>query len=102
MLMEVKIGDVVAWPLVPDGAMVLSVVPTTGAHWWYLRRGAHGDVAGIRWGGEQQGTFWAWSGVSSPRWAGWSPDDHRVTIVALGVSPNATAADLRRLAEDAT
>lgn len=41
--------------------------------------------------------FWP-ARVSVP-WKGWSPDDHEVTIIALGLTGQETADDLRRLAD---
>jgi hypothetical protein len=93
----IRIGDLVAWADVPDGALVRS---ESSFVWWYLRRGEVGKVAGIQERGKSA-AFWAWNdicGLACP-WGGWSPDDHVVTIVAIDVPADASAVDLQRLAE---
>lgn len=97
---QTNVGDVVAWDKVPNGALVRSVA-NTGMTWWYRRMGESGDVAGIR-RADGAGTFWS-TGEKSEHdramWKGWSPDDWRVTVIALGLTGQETAAELQRLAE---
>lgn len=73
-----KIGDVVAWADVPDGALV-----RTERQRWLIRR--H----------DGEGSY---VGEDGPSWP-WGPYKERVTIVALGLSGQESADDLRRLAE---
>ena len=100
---EIKVGDVVAWADVPDGALVRSKAQT-GWTCFYRRAGDFGDAAGLRRGPHDAGVFWPaseqlpfWRDVAV--WKGWCPDDHSVTVVALGLTGQESADDLRRLAE---
>jgi hypothetical protein len=88
-----KVGDLVAWPLVPDGALVRD---DRGRRRLYVRHAGHGDtVHDSRWL-QRSGRAWrSWSRA----WP-WniSPADS-VTIVALDVPADASAVDLQQLAE---
>lgn len=85
--MTVKVGDVVAWDKVPSGALVLFGIE-------YAARLEHDG-------------FWCvengeWLGPEcEPRWWSWASEHTgvKVTIIALDVPANATADDLRMLAE---
>jgi hypothetical protein len=84
-----KVGDVVAWADVPDGAMVRWLWDGHGLEHFYRRHGhcvsRVGSYDGV-WcrAGRDDGAF-------DPR--------ERVTIVALSLTGQETANDLRRLAE---
>jgi len=86
-----KVGDVVAWADVPDGALVRE-----SQDWHALRLRGRGIYVG------EPGADWLsanpWS--DEGRWP-WNNggDGSPVTIVALGVPADATAAELQRLAE---
>lgn len=80
---EIKIGDVVAWDNVPNGALVRD------EQGWYALRlrtryGVHVDPKGGEW---------------LCRWYRENITHARATIVALGLTGQETADDLRRLAE---
>ena len=72
---RIKVGDVVAWKHVPKGALVRDFCDRSGHA--YLRCGGYGDT------------------VHNPAW----PAPFEATIVALGLTGQESAADLRRLAE---
>lgn len=85
---DVKVGDVVAWRDVPDGALVRQ------GRFYYLRIKAKGwcvysaDAwrAFARWLDGAESKPWAWHGAGD------------VTIIALGLTGQETAAELQRLA----
>jgi hypothetical protein len=89
-----KVGDMVAWADVPDGAMVRDA-----EGWHALRVRARGVFVG------QPGEGWLsadpWSDAGRWHWstAALATDGTRVTIVALDLTGQETADDLRRLAE---
>lgn len=95
-----QVGDVVAWRAVPRGALVRSD-PGTGLIWYEVRAAVPDDVgfvAGIS--GDDRSNWWAMDDVRRlPAWVGWSDPEKLVTIVALDVPADATADDLRWLAE---
>jgi hypothetical protein len=85
-----KVGDVVAWADVPDGALVKS---HRQDGFYALRiqdRGCWVGVAGEPW--------WQWQWSDEKSWP-WRWEREGVTIVALHLTGQETAADLRRLAE---
>lgn len=85
-----KVGDVVAWADVPDGAMVR----TPGGR-YAIRRDRLGTFVHVpgdhcdAWGIDDFG-WWGWSALA---------DTQPSTIVALHLTGQETADDLRRLAE---
>ena len=95
----VKVGDVVAWDDVPEKALVRS--PAQG----YLARLSYHyrrDVSGWYVGGGVVGQIY-WIHIPPlgnlwPRWHEWSAKPG-ATIIALGLTGNETADDLRALAE---
>lgn len=83
----VKVGDVVAWADVPDGALVRT------------RRGDHASRNGDCGTWNNVGASW-WPTVGSGwQWALNGGHTTPVTIVALGLTGRESADDLRRLAE---
>jgi hypothetical protein len=85
-----KVGDVVAWADVPDGALVRD---EQGWHAMRLRnRGVYVGQPGEEW---LSANPWPDDG----RWWWDNGDLRTVTIVALGLTGNETAGGLRRLAE---
>ena len=87
----VRVGDVVTWDEVPSGAMILE-----RDGFYSQRLGEHGLVIALK------GHHWtAWNGerlVSPWRWPHRSYECS-VTIVALNLTGNETADELRALAE---
>jgi hypothetical protein len=84
----VKVGDVVAWADVPDGALV------KGQNGYHTRIVGGGRLVG--WTPQGVPECWAIGGTT---WA-WGDVGICVTIVALGLTGQETADDLRRTAED--
>ena len=84
---DIKVGDVVAWADVPDGAMVRC---EDGSY--ELRRGTTCRSFGFYRGPG------VWSLSSSWRWLPTHAEE-RLTIIALGLTGQESANDLRRLAE---
>jgi hypothetical protein len=93
--MDIKIGDVVAWADVPDGALARRDVDD--GSFFYLRRGEEGWCVGkMQDDGEHYfealpANLWPW------RFKAYEAAP--VTIVALGLTGQESAEDLRRLAE---
>jgi hypothetical protein len=97
-----KVGDVVAWADVPDGALVRDKTsnyalrrddlrPVGGGMAWPA---GHGAGAWVRAAGRP------WRGFEAPfPWSTVWRRDSEVTIVALGLTGQESAADLQRLAE---
>ena len=90
----VKVGDVVAWNEVPSGAMVKCRLQHE-YEWFAIRTAAVGMWVYEPYRGQWMATNrqWAWYGT---------PANLRVvgpTIIALGLTSNETADDLRALAE---
>ena len=86
----VKVGDVVAWDDVPNGALVLE-----SDDFYSQRINDHGSIAALKgdvWRARDDISYTPW------RWAG-LPTNEVVTIIALGLTGNETADDLRALAE---
>ena len=97
----IKVGDVVAWADVPDGALVRYGdryyvrlpddrgwwVGATGRPWAVFGRGP--AIPGEETAGRRE-RGWTWS---------WHNDNEPVTIVALGLTGRESADDLRRMAE---
>ena len=88
MAMNVNIGDVVAWADVPDGALVRD---SEGWHALCRGRGIYVGKPGDGWLSAN-----AWPDEGRWRWQSASGD---ATIVALGLTGQESADDLRRLAE---
>ena len=92
---EIKVGDVVAWGKVPDGALVRRAVDDGG--FFYLRRGEEGWCVGkMQDDGEHYfealpANLWPWQFRAY--------DTAPVAIVALGLIGQESADELRRLAE---
>lgn len=92
--MDIKVGDVVAWDKVPSGALVR--VSTDAATSHALRIGDQGEWVGFRFSRETSGEWrpfcrtWPWSEGA---------ETGSVTIIALDVPADATAEQLRTLAE---
>lgn len=87
----IKVGDVVPWVDVPDGALVRERMEER-ATIWCLRVGDLGAVVhvdGRGWRSFELG--WEWDELADPTAS--------VTIVALGLTGQESADDLRRLAE---
>lgn len=91
---DIKIGDRVAWADVPDGALV-SRIRGEGGVFFYQRNGASGWCVGGRqsvgdgYFGPMCNDGWTWNHI----------DRGPVTIVALGLTGDESADDLRRAAE---
>ena len=87
---EVKVGDVVDWADVPDGAMV-----RTPGYMYVLRQGGRGTIVALPdsggWGVDDG--WWPWQSIGNSDLA------EQVAIVARGLTGQETADDLRRLAE---
>ena len=97
----IKVGDVVAWADVPDGALVRYGdryyvrlpddrgwwVGATGRPWAVFGRGP--AIPGEETAGRRE-RGWTWS---------WHNDNEPVTIVALGLTGEESADELHRLAE---
>lgn len=86
---SIKVGNVIPWALVPDGAMV---------RWWFNGRGLeyyyrrHAHVASLV---GAPGMEWRAPGRDDGAFAPSEP----VTIVALGLTGRESAGEVRRLAE---
>ena len=94
----IQVGDMVRWDDVPVGALVFSD-PLTGLRWWYFREGETGNTVGIDRGPGTRADCWACAdGSHRPVWVGWSKSDTLVRIVALSLTGNETADEVRRLA----
>lgn len=87
---HIKIGDVVAWADVPDGALVLHMCHL------YERHGRWGCTRAY-WNGERFSSY-AEGWIAGYQWSDLFDDDEP-RIVALGLTGQESAADLRRLAE---
>ena len=87
---HVKVGDVVAWDYVPDWTLVKEMASKP----FYQCR-----LAGV--GGTCHSPFWHGSPWSKPQiWGRWNgASDENATIIALGLTGNETADELRALAE---
>jgi hypothetical protein len=83
-----KVGDVVAWADVPDGAMVRD---RAGDYAVRRKRGAASWGSWVKVGGEP---WLEWAGA----WR-WRIHEVYYTIIALGLTGQETAEDLRRLSE---
>jgi len=97
-----QVGDSVDWADVPNGALV-RVDPNSGYIWHevrYLRDGvSRGSIAGVH---ERSGRgYWyaCPSNPNDPEWLSWCHSDILRTIVALGLTGDEYAADMRRLVE---
>lgn len=95
----VKVGDVVAWADVPDGVLVRSESVRDYAarvdgfcHWM-------SDAGGREWRDFGVGTPWDENAEDDNGVPIRDEDDTRFTIVALGLTGQESADDLRRLAE---
>lgn len=87
----IKVGDVVAWGKVPDGALV-----RTCDGGYFLRVGGCGECVGrlpLLDRPNQHAQRWLWPSDRRKR------DGEPLTIVALDLTGDETAADLQRLAE---
>lgn len=109
MTTDYRVGDIVEWADVPNGALVRSD-PKTGLTWHevrYLRNGvSKGAVAGIhhRDGSDTCGvTTGKWYACPSqrddPDWLDWPHTSGPVTIIALNLTGKETPADMQRLTE---
>lgn len=91
-----QVGDVVAWDKVPSGALVRA----TPAGCYFMRRGSKGHL--IAFADQSMWESWAEMGDDEAPWwfdCGLSNGAEAVTIIALDVPADATAEDLRTLAE---
>ena len=98
----IKVGDVVAWADVPDGALVRQGIYAGRAPEFYFvaRRGNDSLLCGVtipldgisEW--YQARPAAPWRSTFSP-----NAEPPRVTVLALGLTGQETADDLRRLAE---
>lgn len=88
----VKVGDVVAWDKVPSGALVKQ------GHSFIVRMGDGGWHVGGPDGAWSSFSTWS-DGEPSEPWPWKGSGIGLLSIVALNVRANATAADLQRLAE---
>jgi hypothetical protein len=88
-----KVGDVVAWTIVDDGTMVLADMSEQGK-FYAVKHHGRGE-----WVGPNEG----WTSFTGPWSWPWSPAPlslrGEVTIIAMGLTGQETAADLQRLAE---
>lgn len=84
-----KVGDVVAWDEVPDGALVRHHGSSQLHPGHALRVQGQGTWA------EEQGEWYPWAGM----WPWAAGGDGEVTIIALDLTGKETAAELQRLAE---
>lgn len=97
---SIKVGDVVAWKNVPDGALVrTAAAPDFGydQDGWAVRRGDRGlwvcdEHHEVRW--SVDGPDWGWYGAEDAGCTG-----ETTTIVAIGLTGQESADDLQRLAE---
>lgn len=87
-----KVGDVVAWAEVPDGAMVRDA-----QGWHALRLRGRGIYVGQPGAGEEWLPANPWP--DDGRWHWSRVEDATATIVALGLTGDESAEDLQRLAE---
>ena len=77
-----KVGDMVKWEDVPDGALVRDV-STEVVGWWHAARKVNGRGA---WVGNDRNQWNAFDGRGLWHWASQGHDSETVTIIALGLT----------------
>lgn len=85
---QIKVGDVTSWDEVPSGALVRENENSMALY--TVRFGGAGMVVGPDWMPFTLSASWKWQG---------NGDAQEVTIIALGLTGQKTAAELQRLAE---
>lgn len=92
-----KVGDVVAWADVPDGALVLEY-STEVPGWWHVSRRTDGRGTCV---GNDRNQWEAWSDYPAGLWL-WDSTHHAefATIIALGITGHEDTDTLRSLTHD--
>ena len=91
----IQVGDVVAWADVPDGAMVRELAPSKRV--WVRHSRTRGTRRADPWGRWREEIALSWILLAPINLA--RTGSEPVTIVALGLTGQESADDLRRLAE---